>query len=489
MRKKTLTLFLLSAIPFLAIAGAGLQYGSGHQRTGNVITYTKLGFEPDQIILPQGSLVEFRNQSDVPVWPASNIHPAHTEYPGFDPLKTIAPGESWSFRFNQAGEWHYHNHIGSNYSPDTGSVIVYPPGSDPPDITEPSIEYCAGLSETGRFYCWIRLLSLTQRNKGTLETFSLLQQLYKQDPYFGNTCNDMTHRIGGQAYGINRSHLTDIITPETLFCNAGFYHGLMEVFISSTKNIDKAAQFCDEVEKRLGYSTIIAPTACYHGIGHGTMELLGIHSLVNWDSIGDILSRGIEICGSYPDVYRTACVNGIFSAVFMHYRDLPQDSKRSDPYWFCPSVSPVYQRFCYESMSANLYWNGKRDIGKSVTFIQSHVPKEQQQYALRTVLQEISFETVKNSSWDDVIRDCKKLDTQLMRVCIKSFVEGLIDNGEPNMEHQQGVRFCNSPVLLTAERDSCFSNLVSYVTGLYSRGNPAGSCELFEPQYRKYCEL
>ncbi len=45
------------------------------------------------------------------VWPASNDHPSHTIYPGFDALKGLAYGETYSFVFNIIGVWKYHDHL------------------------------------------------------------------------------------------------------------------------------------------------------------------------------------------------------------------------------------------------------------------------------------------------------------------------------------------------------------------------------------------
>ena len=53
------------------------------------------------------------------------MHPTHTAYPGsgiekcgtdeeegiFDACKGLEEGESFSFVFNEAGSWNYHNHL------------------------------------------------------------------------------------------------------------------------------------------------------------------------------------------------------------------------------------------------------------------------------------------------------------------------------------------------------------------------------------------
>jgi hypothetical protein len=65
------------------------------------------------------------------MWVASAQHPTHTVYPektdadclgsAFDACEGVSPGNSWSFTFNEVGEWGYHNHLRANH---WGRVIV-----------------------------------------------------------------------------------------------------------------------------------------------------------------------------------------------------------------------------------------------------------------------------------------------------------------------------------------------------------------------------
>ena len=65
--------------------------------------------------------MRWTNDTDQFMWTASDIHPTHQEYAGFDAFRPIATGGTWSFLFDTAGVWGYHNHM----DPDrTGTVIV-----------------------------------------------------------------------------------------------------------------------------------------------------------------------------------------------------------------------------------------------------------------------------------------------------------------------------------------------------------------------------
>ena len=93
------------------------------------ITRTDKGFSPSQITIKKGDTVTFVNASADPMWPASNPHPAHSGYPttggcissAFDACTSIMPGASWSFTFEDAGTWGFHDHLSPQFS---GTITV-----------------------------------------------------------------------------------------------------------------------------------------------------------------------------------------------------------------------------------------------------------------------------------------------------------------------------------------------------------------------------
>ena len=85
-----------------------------------IVLYANDSFAPGVLTVPLGTMVTFRNNGTDPIWVASNPHPTHANYPGFDSLKQIAPGQEYSFIFTQRGTWGYHNHL----KPTKGGTIV-----------------------------------------------------------------------------------------------------------------------------------------------------------------------------------------------------------------------------------------------------------------------------------------------------------------------------------------------------------------------------
>lgn len=93
------------------------------------IIYTDTGYSPSSLTIKKGETVIFKNQSSRSMWPASAFHPTHKEYPTtggclgstFDACKGVQPGGSWSFTFNFAGGWKYHDHLSpTNF----GAILV-----------------------------------------------------------------------------------------------------------------------------------------------------------------------------------------------------------------------------------------------------------------------------------------------------------------------------------------------------------------------------
>lgn len=95
----------------------------------HIVVYTNSGYSPSSLSIRLGDSVIFRNQGSAVMWPASALHPTHAEYPTtggclgstFDACKGIQPADEWSFRFDIAGNWRYHDHLTPTFF---GSITV-----------------------------------------------------------------------------------------------------------------------------------------------------------------------------------------------------------------------------------------------------------------------------------------------------------------------------------------------------------------------------
>lgn len=100
--------------------------------TVTTVTYGSTGFSPSSVTVRAGDTVRFVNESGASMWVASDEHPTHTQYAGttrsehcagsantaFDQCES---GNTYSFTFEKAGSWNYHNHVQASHG---GTIVV-----------------------------------------------------------------------------------------------------------------------------------------------------------------------------------------------------------------------------------------------------------------------------------------------------------------------------------------------------------------------------
>lgn len=105
---------------------------ANEDRGGATVTYTAAGFSPQTATIRAGQSVTFTDQGGRGMWVASALHPTHAVYAGTtlaehcpDAAGTAfdqcAAGETYTFTFEKAGTWRYHNHLNPG---DTGTIVV-----------------------------------------------------------------------------------------------------------------------------------------------------------------------------------------------------------------------------------------------------------------------------------------------------------------------------------------------------------------------------
>lgn len=84
------------------------------------VTIDNSKFSPEEITVNAGDEVTWKNEDGTAHFVATDNHPSHTILPGME-SQVLDAGESWSFVFDEVGEWDYHCHLHPN---ETGTVIV-----------------------------------------------------------------------------------------------------------------------------------------------------------------------------------------------------------------------------------------------------------------------------------------------------------------------------------------------------------------------------
>ncbi len=75
------------------------------------VTMTGSGYEPAEVAIRAGESVRWTNDSQWPMWVASDPHPSHDGLKGFDQRQLLRRGQTYQFTFEQAGTYGYHDHL------------------------------------------------------------------------------------------------------------------------------------------------------------------------------------------------------------------------------------------------------------------------------------------------------------------------------------------------------------------------------------------
>ena len=152
MKKGLVTIFVIVAIVIVAGILIFTNFGgsdvnsdnnnNGGSGSGNsagpqtfTVTITDDGYSPQSLTISSGDTVTWKNDGSQENWPASAIHPTHRVYPDsdivkcgtaeedniFDACRGLANEDEWSFTFDEAGSWGYHDHLHANLR---GTIVV-----------------------------------------------------------------------------------------------------------------------------------------------------------------------------------------------------------------------------------------------------------------------------------------------------------------------------------------------------------------------------
>lgn len=258
------------------------------------IDYTNDGFKPNILKINFGQKVAFKNLTTTLMWPASDPHPNHTDYPQFDADFDYPNDGVYIFQFEKLGTFGYHNH---NKSIDRGFIQVVDPNKPVPDIDKTKLSQRA-----------TRDKFLETLKPGDPASVYKLMDIIQKHSSIKLDCHDMAHDFGHRAYELygfsgamtfnDPGKLSNVDTDD--ICAGGYMHGILEeVFLNQPDLKNNPNSICINVSTNNRDS-------CFHGVGHGLM-------FVNERNISDSLT----ICKNLPDViYQRRCYEGVFMEMF-----------------------------------------------------------------------------------------------------------------------------------------------------------------------------
>ncbi|MYH43394.1 MAG: hypothetical protein F4017_03515 [Acidimicrobiaceae bacterium] len=301
----------------------------------NTVAYRDGRFWPDRLDIDLGDAVVFVNDSDQPVWPASNIHPTHAILPEFDPRGVIRPGEAWRHTFTRSGYWRYHNHLEPS---EVGMVVAIGASEDVeplPAVLDP-LSFPSAPAGTADELGLLRdddALARFVEAHGPGQATRLLSAAQAES---GWDCHDRAHEVGRLAYEI---HGPAAVLSAPHECQSGAMHGALEALFAHRGTAHLAndvSSLCSAFGDRFDRHN------CMHGIGHGLMA---------WTSYE--LHEALDLCDQvHNDSDAASCLSGVFmenvvgglSGLMGHtteYLDL------DDPVYPCDAVAEQYVDDCY----------------------------------------------------------------------------------------------------------------------------------------------
>lgn len=478
---KKFSIYIIIIILLIAVGIVFIYQSSAKTSRAYTIELQKDGFSPRELTLQKGDTVTFVSKTRV-FWPASNLHPSHTIYPEFDPKEPIKAGDSWSFRFEKPGTWKYHDHLAPYF---TGIIEVTDKKTEPQE--EAVGQECFRLHSS--VYCWQEELLAVLEKEGIDAMFDRLALIYKRDDTFSQNCHYVSHNIGIDAYTYYLLDKDSILTPKASFCGNGFYHGFMEAFLSANLDLAAAQEFCAYVGEKLTLKAPDAKLQCYHGIGHGAMDLTIISGLKG-ENEKDFLEPALKICkkasGSKEQLYR--CASGVFNGIANFYieEEFGLAINEKDPLWLCHDQPEEFKLSCYGNMNSALYWYSGNTFSKAMRYVESIKEEDQAVSAIRYLAALASIYEGKDVP--GVLADCRSLKDRLHFSCIQGFAHGFLEHGVPGEEYKEALNFCRSDLLTAKEKDICFQYALN-LGGWYSKEKVQEICKGVEDEYKKYCSL
>ena len=334
--------------------------------------------------------------------------------------------------------------------------------------------------------CWADSIERAMHERGVESAFSVLTDLSSRNKNedFARACHALVHLIGAEAYKRFAAGEKFSITDKSANCDFGFYHGFMEALLTSTGDISQARDFCRVVDAEIAARLPGIKLQCYHGIGHGAVEL---HDPRAKGDVMAFVKPARALCEKVSDNKEQLenCLSGVFNGIGNFYisRQNGFVIDKNDPMWICRQQPDEYKSVCYGLLARVLYARVGNEFLPAIRSAQKNVEKP---YVLTVVGNIAAMETnyFGNSHEDKIIGECQALERETRRSCIQGYVSGLIQVGQPGREQVNALSFCNNTALLPEDHSSCFSRLLNDFSKMRSHEQITNLCTLIDTPYR-----
>lgn len=454
-------------------SGVSQETGADASAADVLIRYTGDEFVPKRAEAKVGQSVGFVNAFGSDFWSASNIHPTHEVYPGFDAEKPIPPGDTWVFTFDQEGFWRYHNHL----SPSNGGLVVVSGDGLERDKAPPlpigsadvnfSVLGAVSPEDGINLFRDDALLERFVEEYGPAETVRLLSEY---EHLLNVDCHQRAHDMGRVAYKLFGALAFSLSGHE---CHSGGYHGATEALFRErgTANLQGDLEvICDESPN--GFFR----HQCVHGIGHGLMAWTN-YEMLDALELCDAVETGRDQRSCYSGVFMENVVGGL-SGSMGHFSGYLSD----DPHFPCNILGEEYVASCYFYQTSRMVQLFNGDF-EQLAAACAEAPQSAHRECFESMGRDVGGVTRGNPA--RAIEFCSFVDKPDYRTyCLEGAVQDSFwdEGGADN-----ALAFCQM-LYEEAEKTACYRKIVTRAHDIYTaQADLETFCARVEEGYRERC--
>jgi uncharacterized protein YxeA len=343
-------------------------------------------------------------------------------------------------------------------------------------------------TEESNQVCWVNLVLSVFHKRGLEYSLNFVSSAYQRDPSFSKVCHDVGHLLGKETYKLFDEGKEFQISSNASFCSYGFYHGFMESMVSSEEDLKKARQFCLYVDSQISKITPDATLQCFHGIGHGWVNIHEDKSL--WGNDLGIIKKGLILCErvSENDSELSRCATGVFNGVSVFYstEESGLKIKKDDPLWICKAQENKYQDPCFISMNTVLMALNDGDLKVASKYLEDIPDDIVASHAMINLAIPFGLRRYDDKDHRDSVGICRSLQERLVVPCLQGYAFAFLEHGEPGKEYVRSLDFCKENDLTETEENKCLGYIYAYLAQWYAQDKAVEICNN-EGGYQQYC--
>lgn len=361
-----------------------------------------------------------------------------------------------------------------------------------------SVEACLLKDVVEREACIAEVVKEHSTNGEISKAFRVMAEGYRKDAAFAKNCHGSAHEIGKDAYRYFSEHGDVELSALTSYCGYGFYHGFMELMLLEGGKPTDARTFCAYAGERLRAETTDAEGACFHGIGHGSVD--GTDPRL-WGDPRAMVEVGLELCRGVTEgmldvppgrgpAYR--CSTGAYNALEILSDDPKHklESLVADPIGFCDGEDATVREGCYTNVAVVILLKQSPNQFRSIIEKIDAIKPVEGVDVRAGLVADLMHEYVRaNVAEVDLgakrgIALCRELPPHLTPGCLEGLTKGHFKYGEPGREYVKFLEFCARPEFSDTEREKCYNDGQGNLRALYSEEKTVAVCREVPLPYR-----